>query len=33
MRNDKLDILLEKADFTCYSDFCLIFRVLQWNVF
>nr|DAF57988.1 MAG TPA: hypothetical protein [Siphoviridae sp. ctfbh2] len=29
---DRIDILLEKADFALYCDFCLMLRVLQWNV-
>ena len=31
MRNDKLDILLEKADDRYHSDFCRLLLVMLWN--
>nr|DAY59099.1 MAG TPA: hypothetical protein [Caudoviricetes sp.] len=33
MKESKVDILLDQADFAFYCDFCLIFRILQWSVF
>ncbi len=32
MKNDSLDILLDRADFVLYCDFCRILSVLRWNM-
>lgn len=29
---DGIDILIEKAEFALYCDFCRILQVIQWNV-
>lgn len=32
MKEINIDILLEKAEFALYCDFCRILQVIQWNV-